>query len=67
VIWFFFGILGAHRFYLKSPGVALGQLFTLGGLFIWSFVDVFFIGRRLQQLRSELRREVYAQYGVPIA
>lgn len=65
LFWFFFGVFGGHRFYLGDTGVALGQLFTLGGLGIWSFIDVFLIGGRVRQINAEKRREVFARYGLP--
>ena len=34
-----FGVLGAHRFYVGKTGSAILQLFTLGGLGIWAFID----------------------------
>jgi TM2 domain-containing membrane protein YozV/predicted Ser/Thr protein kinase len=36
---FFFGVFGAHRFYVGKPGTAILQLFTLGGLGIWAAID----------------------------
>lgn len=36
---FFFGYLGAHRFYLGYTWQGWLQFFTLGGLGIWSFID----------------------------
>ena len=36
---FFFGVFGAHRFYVGKIGTAIAQLFTLGGLGIWSTID----------------------------
>ncbi len=36
---FFFGILGAHRFYLGYTWQGFVQLFTLGGLGIWWLID----------------------------
>ena len=33
---FFFGVFGAHRFYVGKTGTAILQLFTLGGLGIWA-------------------------------
>lgn len=39
ILAFFFGIFGAHRFYVGKTGTAIVQLFTLGGLGIWSTID----------------------------
>lgn len=43
LLCFFFGVFGIHRFYAGKWGTGLVQLFTLGGLFIWSFVDLILI------------------------
>jgi predicted Ser/Thr protein kinase len=36
---FFFGVFGAHRFYVGKVGTGLAQLFTFGACGIWSTVD----------------------------
>jgi len=36
---FFFGVFGAHRFYVGKIGTAIVQLFTLGGFGIWATID----------------------------
>ena len=35
----FLGFLGIHRFYVGKLKTGVIQLFTLGGLGIWSFID----------------------------
>jgi hypothetical protein len=35
----FLGHWGAGRFYLGDTGIAVAQLLTCGGLFIWSLID----------------------------
>jgi len=39
ILAFFFGVFGAHRFYVGKIGTAFLQLFTLGGLGIWATID----------------------------
>lgn len=35
----FVGVLGVHRFYVGKTGSGLAQIFTLGGMGIWSLID----------------------------
>jgi TM2 domain-containing membrane protein YozV len=43
LLCFFLGVFGAHRFYLKKTGTAILMILTLGGLGIWTLVDLIFI------------------------
>ena len=40
---FFFGVFGAHRFYVGKIGTAVAQLLTIGGFGIWSLIDFLII------------------------
>jgi len=40
LLCFFFGCLGAHRFYTGHTGIGLAQLFTFGGCGIWALTDL---------------------------
>ncbi len=43
ILSFFFGVFGAHRFYAGKTGSGLVQIFTIGGLGIWCFIDFLII------------------------
>ena len=43
ILCVFVGIFGAHRFYVGKKKTAFIQLFTLGGLLLWSLSDFFLI------------------------
>lgn len=62
-LWFFFGVVGGHRFYAGDTGYALGMLFTLGGLGVWALIDVFLIGKRIREVNTEIQQKIMAQHG----
>ncbi len=43
ILAFFFGVFGAHRFYIGKIGSAIAMLLTLGGLGVWALVDFILI------------------------
>lgn len=65
-LWFFLGVVGAHRFYAGDTGYALGLLFTLGGFGVWALIDVAFIGKRIREINTQKRQQIMASYGVTI-
>jgi TM2 domain-containing membrane protein YozV len=63
-LWCVVGIFGGHRFYLGDTGRSVAMLFTLGGLGLWTLLDVFFIGRRVRAVNRSRRAAVMARYGI---
>jgi TM2 domain-containing membrane protein YozV len=61
-LWFFLMVIGGHRFYTRNTGYAIMMiLFGWATLFIWNFLDVFFIGKRIEQLNNEMETELILQ------
>lgn len=59
VLWVFTGGIGGHRLYLGDIGLGIAMFFlnwlTCG---IWSLVDVFLIGKRLEDLNSVVENNI---------
>src|SRR6185295_19183650 len=58
LLWAVCGLFGGHRFYLGDTGRSIAMLFTLGGLGVWSLVDVFFVGRRVRTVNGRRRAAI---------
>ncbi len=56
ILWFFFGILGVHKFYLGKPIIGVLYLFTAGLLFIGWFIDLFTIPGQVQRANERAVR-----------
>lgn len=57
-LWFFLGGLGGHRYYSGDIGRAIAMTITLGGLGLWSLIDVFFIGKRIEDKNDLLEMNI---------
>ncbi|SFS53007.1 TM2 domain-containing protein [Marininema halotolerans] len=62
LLWIFMSTFGAHRFYLGDTGYAVAMLF-FGWLtlFLWPLIDVFFIGKRIDEKNTQLELEIISQ------
>lgn len=59
VMWAILGGFGAHRFYSGNTVYALCMLlFGWATLFIWPFLDVFFIGKAIERKNEELEMKI---------
>ncbi|XVV08251.1 TM2 domain-containing protein [Actinoplanes sp. CA-131856] len=63
-LWCLTGIFGGHRFYLGDTARSIAMLFTLGGLGVWTLLDVFFIARRVHTVNSSRRAAIMARHGL---
>lgn len=59
VMWAVLGTFGGHRFYSGDTGLAVCMLlFGWLTLFIWNFIDVFFIGKAIERKNEELEMQI---------
>jgi TM2 domain-containing membrane protein YozV len=63
-LWCVVGIIGGHRFYLGDTARSILMAFTLGGLGVWTLLDVFFVGRRVRAVNRSRRAAIMARYGI---
>ena len=60
-LWFFLGGLGGHRYYAGDIGMGIGMTLTLGGFGVWSLIDVFLIGKRIDTVNEQLEYNIIQQ------
>lgn len=63
LLWFFLGLLSAHRFYLGRPKSAILQIvlnICIIGL-LWTLFDVFLISGMAREKREQLRQKYTRQ------
>lgn len=52
------GTLGIDRFYIGDVGLGIAKLLTLGGLFIWTLIDLFLIMSATRDKNAALMLQV---------
>lgn len=53
-LWFFFGALGGHQFYMGNKGRAISYIFTVGWLTVGVWIDLFTMRKQVE--RANARR-----------
>ncbi|MFC4322559.1 TM2 domain-containing protein [Litchfieldia salsa] len=61
LLWFFLGNLGVHRYYLGKIGTGVAMTFTLGGLGLWTLIDLFLINGMIQKKNGEVEQQVISE------
>jgi len=55
-------LLGWHYLYLKRVGLQLAFWLTLGGFFVWWFIDLFRVAGLVNRMNEDTARELMVQY-----
>ncbi|BCJ27398.1 TM2 domain-containing protein [Actinocatenispora sera] len=53
LLWFFFGFLGVHQFYLGKTGRGVSYIFTLGWVGIGLLIDLFTLPSQVRKANGE--------------
>ena len=61
ILWFFLGGLGGHRYYLGKIGSGVAMTLTLGGLGIWTFIDIFLIMGMINKKNNEIESQIVSE------
>jgi len=57
LLWFFFGLIGIHKFYLGKTGMGILYIFTAGLFSIGWIVDLFTLGKQVDKYNAALKQE----------
>lgn len=52
ILWFFFGLLGIHKFYLRKTGIGILYMFTAGLFFVGWLIDLFTLGKQVEEFNT---------------
>ena len=58
LLWFFFGLIGVHKFYLNKFGMGLIYLFIGGIFFIGWIIDLFTLPMQVRKYNRAVREMV---------
>ncbi|WNF07481.1 TM2 domain-containing protein [Brevibacillus borstelensis] len=58
LLWFFFGGIGGHRYYLGKYGTAILMTFTLGFVGIWTVIDAFLLNGMIQKTNEAIEGDL---------
>ena len=54
-LWFLFGIVGGHKFYLGKIGIGIAYIFTAGFFGVGLLIDLFTLPGQVRRANEELR------------
>lgn len=61
ILWLFTGAIGGHRYYNGNIMYAVCMTATLGGLGVWTVIDLFHIRRAVEKKNIEIEREIISK------
>ena len=61
LLWFFLGVIGAHRYYLGKIKTGIAMTLTLGGLGIWVLVDLFLMSGMIREANEKIEADIISQ------
>ena len=57
LLWFFFGFIGLHKFYVRKTGIGVLYIFT-GGLFVIGWIiDIFIIPMQVREVNDTIAKD----------
>ncbi|WP_295711721.1 NINE protein [Mucilaginibacter sp.] len=64
ILWFFFGVIGVHKFYLNKTGMGILYFFTLGLFGIGWIIDLFTLGSQVDTYNALFGRTFSANNNI---